>query len=151
MAGSEITPKYDSTLGLIFRLNALWAEVDIPAKAGNYDAWNNVLDRIYCNLTYRNKLEIKKDSDGNILSMKLVEDDVKEYEYLGAQISKYRGLSKTVTGKNKKGTLNKVIAKNLWYKSLMLKDMWLRKFMNELKLYIKEIKRTPGSVIFGNK
>ena len=151
MAGSEIIPKHDSTLGLIFRLNALWAEVDIPAKAGQYNAWNNVLDRIYCNLLYRNKLEIQKDGDGRIISIELSDKDEKEYKFLNLQISKYKNLCMKVKGMNNKGVLKKQIAKSLWYKALMLKDIWLRKFMNELKLYIKETKQTPGSVMFGGK
>lgn len=150
MTGSEITPKHDSTLGLIFRLNGLWAEVDGPAKKGNYNGWNNVLDRIYCNLTYRDTLKIEKEGD-KIISMKLSDKDSKEYEFLNSQILKYKKLSKLVKGKTKKGIDKKQVAKNLWYKSLILKDIWLRKYMNELKLYIKETKKTPGSVMFGGK
>jgi len=149
MAGSEITPKHDSTLGLIFRLNALWAEVDTPAKTGDYDGWNNTLDRIYCNLLYRNKLEVVKDKNDVIISMKLSDDDEKEYSFLSKKIVKYKNLSKRITGKTKKGVPKRKIAKSLWYKSVMLKDIWLRKYMNGLKLYIKETKSTPGTAMWG--
>ncbi len=151
MRNSEITPKYDSTLGLIFRLNALWAEVDIPAKSGEYDAWNNVLDRIYCNLLYRDDLKIKEDDEGNIIEVKLSDKDEKIYKYLSANIAKWKRLHLKVRGKTKKGLDKRKIMKNLWYKAVMLKDIWLRKYMNELKLYIKETKKTPGSVMFGSK
>ena len=151
MAASEITPKYDSTLGLIFRLNGLWAEVDIPAKTGDYNAWNNVLDRIYVNLLYRNDLKIKKDEHGVIINIELIEDDAKIYNFLNTQISKYKTLHQKVKGLTKKGTPKQQIARSFWYKSLMLKDIWLRKFMNELKLYIKESVKTPGSVMWGGK
>jgi hypothetical protein len=36
-----------------------------------------------------------------------------------------------------------------WYRALMFKDMWLRKLMMKLKLYLKEIEHTPGSSLFG--
>jgi len=150
MSGNEITPKHDSTLGLIFRLNGLWADVDTPAKNGDYDAWNNVLDRIYCNLLYRNNLEIEKDEDGNIKSIKLHDQDEKVYRYLNTQISKWQILYSKVKGKNKNGVLKKKIVRKLWYKSLMMKDIWLRKFMRELNLYVKETKKTPGLALFGS-
>ena len=148
---ADITPKHDSTLGLIFRLNALWAEVDIPAKSGDYDSWNNVLDRIYVNLLYRNELNITKDGEGNITEVKLSEDDEKIYKYLSSEIAKYKKMYLRVRGKTKKGFDKKKIVRGRWYKAVMLKDIWLRKHMNELKLYIKETKRTPGSVMFGGK
>jgi len=150
MLGNEITPKHDSTLGLIFRLNGLWAEVDGPAKNGEYDSWNNVLDRIYCNLLYRNSLKIEKDDDGNIKSVKLSSEDEEIYRYLSAQVSKYQILYSKVKGKNKNGVLKKKIVRSLWYKALMMKDIWLRKFMRELNLYVKETKKTPGHALFGN-
>lgn len=149
MAGSEITPKHDSTLGLIFRLNALWAEVDIPAKSGEYDSWNNVLDRIYVNLLYRDNLEIKEDDEGNIIDAKLSSKDEKIYKYLSTKIAKYKRLHLKVRGKTKSGLDKKKIVRGMWYKAVMLKDIWLRKYMNELKLYIKETKSKPGGVMFG--
>jgi len=151
MAGSEITPKHDSTLGLIFRLNALWAEVDIPAKNGNYDAWNNVLDRIYCNLLYRNDLEIKKDSEDKIIGVELSDEDEKIHKYLSSEIAKWKKLYFKVHGKTKNGLDKKKLVRSRWYKSVMLKDIWLRKYMNNLKLYIKETKQTPGTAMWGGK
>lgn len=149
MAVNEITPKHDSTLGLIFRLNALWADVDVPAKKGEYLAWNNILDRIYCNLLYRNDLEIEKDEGGKILSIKLSENDAKEYRFLSSEIAKCQKLHLIVKGKTSNGFDKKKIVRSRWYKSLMLKDIWLRKYMNSLNLYIKETKSTPGSAMFG--
>lgn len=149
MSGSEITPKHDSTLGLIFRLNALWAEVDIPAKNGEYDAWNNVLDRIYCNLLYRNPLDIKEDGDGKITDVKLNTKDEKVYKYLSEKIAIYKKLHPKVKGKTKNGLDKKRVVRSRWYKAVMLKDIWLRKYMNELKLYIKETKQTPGTAMWG--
>lgn len=152
MKGTEITPKYDSTLGLIFRLNALWAEVDTPAKEGDYDSWNNVLDRIYANLLYRNELEIKRDEEGNIVSVKLNEDDEKIHKFLSLRISNCKRLYQKYqksSVKTKKGILKQKIYRSLWYKSLMLKDIWLRKHMMKLKLYMKETEKRPGSAMWG--
>lgn len=160
MAGPEITPKYDSTLGLIFRLNNLWAKVDIPAEGGDYEAWNNVLDRLYNNLAYRGKTKVTKDTKGNIIGMKIEDDDDEEYQFLSKKVNIYRQRYKVavgykvftspLNGRTKK-VPNKKIALSELYKSLNLKDIWLRKFMNKLNLYIKETTKTPGSVMWGGK
>ncbi len=148
--GQEITPKNDATLGLIFRLNALWAEADIHAKDGDYNAWNNILDRIYCNLLYREELVIKKDEKtGKIMDMDLSIKDEEEYKFLTSRISKYKIIHSRATGIYKKGITNKNVARSLWFKAIRLKDIWLRKLMNELNLYIKETVKTPGSAMFG--
>ena len=160
MVSPEITPKYDSTLGLIFRLNNLWAKVDIPAEGGDYDAWNNVLDRIYNNLAYRGKTKVTKDTKGNIIGMQIEDDDEAEYHFLSKKVNAcqqrwkvatgYKVFTSRSTGKTKKVS-NKKIVRSDWYKSLNLKDIWLRKFMNKLNLYIKETTKTPGTVMWGGK
>ncbi len=147
--GQDITPKNDATLGLIFRLNALWAEADIHAKNGSYDAWNNILDRIYCNLLYRENLVIVKDENKNIISMDLSINDKQEYDFLTSQISKYKIMYASAKGFYKKGITNKRMAKSMWFKKLKLKDIWVRKLMSNLNLYIKETTKTPGSAMFG--
>ena len=160
MAGTEITPKYDSTLGLIFRLNNLWAKVDIPAEGGDYEAWNNILDRLYNNLAYRGKTEVVKDGKGRIIRMRIEDEDDKEYEFLSKKVNicqqRYRVatgnkvFTSSLTGRTKRVS-NKKIARSEWYKALNLKDIWLRKFMNKLNLYIKETIKTPGSAMWGGK
>jgi len=156
MVGSEITPKYDSTLGLIFRLNNLWAKVDIPAESGDYEAWNNVLDRLYNNLAYRGKTKVEKDSNGNILSMIIDDEDDKEYKFLSKKINSCRQVWIKASGNikiNVKGQTkmisNKALARSRWYKALNTKDVWLRRFMHKLNLYIKETTKTPGSAMWG--
>jgi len=149
MNKQDIVQKHDATLGLIFRLNGLWAEVDIPAKTGDYDQWNNVLDRIYCNLLYRDNLKVIKDENKNIIEIKLSEDDENEYKFLSSKVNKYKWLSKTVMGKTIKGTPKRKIARSKWFDAVRLKDIWLRKFMNGLNLYIKETKKRPGDSMFG--
>lgn len=150
MAGSEITPKYDSTLGLIFRLNNLWAKVDIPAEEGNYPEWNNVLDRIYNNLAYRSKTEVVKDEDGEIIRMEIKDNDNDEFNFLSKQVNLCRQRYLKAKGSTQ-GILNKSIARSRWYKALNTKDIWLRRFMQKLNLYIKETTKTPGSAMWGGR
>ncbi len=150
VTAQEITPKNDATLGLIFRLNALWAETDIHAKNGEYDSWNNILDRLYCNLIYREAMVVVRDKKtGKIISMNLSSDDEDEYNFLTSQLSRCKLQHSIAKGWYKKGISNKRRYRSMWFKSLRLKDIWLRKLMNELRLYIKETIKTPGSAMFG--
>jgi len=139
-------PNMDASLGLIFRLNILWAKVDNHSEAGDYDGWNVLLDRIYCNLLYREDLIITEDADKNITNVKLSEDDEKVYKFLTTNIFK----SKAAYFKTPFSNIQKkTIMKSRWYRSVMLKDIWMRKFMQKLKLYLKEVEHTPGSSLFG--
>lgn len=150
MGSNEITPKYDSTLGLIFRLNNLWAKVDIPAEEGDYSAWNNVLDRLYNNLAYRGKTKVMKDKEGKIIKIEIEDPDNEEYKFLSVRISHCKQSYLKAKGTTK-GISNKTIARSRWYKALNTKDVWLRRFMHKLNLYIKETTKTPGSAMWGGK
>jgi len=141
-------PNLDASMGLIFRLNILWSKVDTHAEQADYDMWNILLDRIYCNLLYRNEMVIKEDSQSKkITEVKLCEEDEKIYRFLTTQIFKAKAdYYKLPTSRIPK---NKIIFKGRWYRALMLKDVWLRKHMQKLKLYLKEVEHTPGSSLFG--
>ncbi len=45
---------------------------------------------------------------------------------------------------------DRAIMRSRWYHKVLLKDVWLRKYMQELGLYLKEIANDPGSVLFGS-
>jgi len=141
------TPDRDASLGLIFRLNHLWALTDYAALGGDYDKWNNLLDRIYCNLLYRNKMVVKKDSEGKIESIILEKKDSGEYNYISKQISLLRNTCRKIKPKYSQ---KKKLFRSRWYHSIQKKDIWLRKLMQELQLYLKETEKTPGSAMFGN-
>jgi hypothetical protein len=145
---TSLSPEKDAGWGLIFRLNSLWAKVDIPAESGDYDSWNTVLDRIFCNLLYRNKMDIVLDEQGRVQDVKINEDSYKVYAFLTKKIFEAKiDYHKSIRAPP---NLSKsTILKSRWYHAVMLKDIWLRKYMQELGLYLKEIERAPGSALFG--
>lgn len=145
--GQDITPKNDATLGLIFRLNALWAEVDTHAKSGDYDSWNNTLDALYRNLLYREDVVVTKNDDGKIIGIGLSKGDEDEYKFLCRKISISKLIYFRAKGVNKNHISNRRIARSQWYKNTGLKDIWLRKLMNSLNLYIRETVSDPGGVM----
>jgi hypothetical protein len=141
------SPNLDASLGLIFRLNTLWAKVDNHAEAADYDGWNILLDRIYCNLLYREDIVVKEDPvTKKITSVGLSEEDEKVYRYLTTNIFKAKADYFKTSFKNPK---DKTIMKSRWYRAVMLKDIWARKHMQKLKLYLKEVEHSPGSSLFG--
>jgi hypothetical protein len=142
----SLSPDKDAGWGLIYRLNNLWARVDTPAENGDYDSWNIVLDRIYCNLLYRNKMDIVKDEKtGEILDVRINEEPHKVFTHLTKSIFQAKSEFYKATDKR-----NKTIARSRWYHKVLLKDIWLRKYMQELGLYLKEVANDPGTVLFGS-
>jgi intergrase/recombinase len=135
----------DASLGLIFRLNGLWQRMDESAYNGDFVKWNAMLDRIFCNLLYKNSLDIVQDEKtGKIVDVKLDEEDQRTFDYLN---NKYLSALETYRKARTKESLHN--AKEELYAALMMKDVGLRKFMFKLKLYLKESDRNPARSMFG--
>lgn len=145
-----LSPDKDAGWGLIYRLNNLWARVDYPAEEGDYDSWNAVLDRIYCNLLYRNPLKVTKDPNGEIVDISIEEEPHKVYKFLTKKVFEAKKQYQTVSKHpviNKQQAMEQAYSK--WYHAVMRKDVWLRKYMQELGLYLKELERSPANALFG--
>jgi len=147
------SPQQNAGWGLIFRLNDLWREVESHAPKGEYDMWNFKLDRIWCNLLYREDVDIKTNGKKEIVDIRLKGIDIEEKEFLDKQISYWKSEMKKYV--NAEGTVfdNKKynLARRNHYNALMLKDVWLRKFMNALGLYLQEIEFDPSKAIYGGR
>ncbi len=150
---AKVTPQQDTGWGVIYRLNGLFAEVEELAPSGKYDEWNIKLDRIWSNLVYRNPLEWEM-KDGKIISVKLSDDDFARKDFLDNKILEAKSdiskaKKKMLPEDDKKITKDYIIAKKRLYKALMLKEIWLRKYMYELGLYLKEVEHNPAGAMWG--
>ncbi len=179
------SPDKDAGWGLIYRLNNLWGQVDPKATKGDYDDWNFVLDRIYCNLLYANEMVIKRiyqcdkghkfstfnkkkecptciQDTGDktkirlirIESIALSDEDEMIYKFLTKQIrdannAKLKAIRKP-KGDLEKGMKSLEECKEIHYRALMMKDIWVRKFMQELGLYLKVSHNDPSGALFGS-
>ena len=146
---NNYSPGIDAGWGLIMRLNYLWAAVDRAALEGDTDKWDFTLDRIYCNLLYRNKMNAVYDTwqKEKLKSVSLFPEDVLIYNELKQKI---RTAKKNILLAMKKKDKNAYhLAREELYEVIMLKDVWLRKFMNEQKLYLKESDFNPNRAMFG--
>jgi len=138
----DFTPERDASLGLVFRLNYLWAQADFMALAGKYDEWNNVLDCIYRNLSYREEI-IVEEEDGSITKVKLSKKDIRIYSFLSKNIQVAKRNWRMAMSSKKR------MMRSRWFHAIQKKDIWLRKTMQKLKLYSKENVKTPGTSMFG--
>jgi len=150
----KVTPQQDTGWGVIYRLNDLFREVESLAPSGKYEDWNFKLDRIFSNLCYRDSLEIDKDTDDNITSIKFKEEAFKVKSFLDNEITKAKSvrtsvINKTPSGKEYAHKRDFLKAKNDLYKAIFLKEVWLRKYMQELGLYLKEVEHNPAGAMFG--
>lgn len=134
----------DSSYGLIMRLNYLWSKCDNTALTGDFEAWNWVLDRIFSNLLYKDPLEVLYNADGTILDVSMSDKDAKIWDELNKKVIEAR---RAVVDSKTKEEYRK--AKVNMYQALFLKEVGLRKFMYELKLYLKDIDSNPARSMWG--
>ncbi|MFW6129994.1 MAG: hypothetical protein ACOC56_02345 [Atribacterota bacterium] len=143
-------PDKDAGWGLIYRLNALWEKADRRAESGDYNAWEIVLDRIFSNLLYRNEMEViykNDDEDDELVDIKPSEKDIKCWRIIKQKIKSAKN-KKTQCFK-KRDLRNVNLINEEIYQSIMMYDWWLRKFMQQHQLYLKEIERNPSQALFG--
>ena len=134
----------DASLGLIFRLNNLWARVDEPAITGNFRKWNFLLDRLFVNLLYKESLDVEHDDKGKITDVKFNEKDKELFDFLNNKV-----ISSQIKLKCSKTIKERDNAFKELYNALLLKDSGIRKFMYELKLYMKESNKNPANAMWG--
>lgn len=134
----------DASMGLIFRLNRIWEKVENAASGGDFEKWNTQLDRIFCNLLYKDPLEIDIDENGEIIEVKLSEKDQLLYDFLNKKYEIAR-----IEFKSARTREIMVVTKEKVYSALMMKDVGLRKFMYQLKLYLKQSDKNPAHAMWG--
>jgi hypothetical protein len=143
----------DTGWGLIYRLNTLFNKAEDAALMGEMDKWNFVLDRIFVNLCYKGVMDIKFDSnEPNTMPTKVLAINLPKEETM--VFNKFREIIRTI----KYNTMlairrrNRVQYENYreeQYRTLMMKDIWLRKIMMERGLYLKEFDFDPSRAMWG--
>jgi len=142
----EYIPEVDTSYGLIYRLNYLWAKADGEALAGKINEWELILDTIFRNLLYREAavLEI----DGEKIIIKFTDESIKAQRKLKEKITNSKSKRFQAIRQGNRTDFLKTQVNH--YQAVVNYDIWLRKFMhNELRLYMKEVESTPGRSLFG--
>lgn len=144
------TPNVDAGYGLIYRLNDLWNGADRKALSGDLDGWNQVLNAIYRNLLYRHPLEIKyieDDKTKGIKELGLNDSDKIIYEKFNEMVRQKKSKIYQAIREKNRTAYNK--ARHDYNDVLTLKDIWLRKFMQDRGLYLKEVEFDPSKAMWG--
>jgi hypothetical protein len=134
----------DTSWGLIFRLNDIMNAIEKAISKADYDTWNFALDRIFCNISYRIPVKITRDDvSKEITEIKLDKEDTEIYDFLNKKIASIKNAIKK--------EVNPIVKKKLshsYYLALTTKDVWIRKKMMELGLYLRETDRDPRKAIY---
>lgn len=145
----DYTPEVDTSYGLIYRLNYLWARADGEALNGRLDQWELVLDRIMSNLLYRKEAKIEVDKKGKVTSVDISDSTIEAWQKLKSKIKEAKKEMHEALIRKKRTKY--LISKENYYQAVMTYDIWLRKFMQSLKLYMKESKEHPSGALFGKR
>jgi len=138
----------DAGLGLIFRLNTLWRSADLAALRGELEEYNDILNRIFVNLLYKSPMEVEYDSNRtDIKKVDWSEEDSKVFEKFKEMVRAVR--AKEADAIRRKDRIAYNIIKEEHYEILLKKDTWLRKFMMEKGLYLREIEFDPEKAMWG--
>jgi len=142
-------PAKDTGWGLIFRLNGLMNKIESDTDAGELERWDLHIDRIYANIIFKNPAETIRDDNGKILDIKFSDEDVHVFRMFAERIKRIKNNIKME--KSKKVRDNLVLAKlrEELCGIIFKKDIWIRKKMFDLKLYLKETEHDPRKAIYG--
>lgn len=144
-------PRQDTGWGLIFRLNGILAKLEQDVESGDLEKWNLHLDRIYSNISYKKPEEKIYDDKGNVVDIKFDSEDVEIITMFNTQIAKKKkeiALANIELEDNEKKIKIKQLRDKL-YQILFKKDVWIRKKMFVMNLYLKEVEHDPRKAIYG--
>lgn len=140
-------PRQDTGWGLIFRLNGILNKIEYANDNGNLGAWNNLMDRVYINIVFKNPEEIIKDEDGKVTDIKFSKDDIEVFSKINERITE---IKKNIESYKRAEEIEKFnIEMNKLYNQLIKKDIWLRKKLFQFNLYLRQVEHDPRRAIYG--
>ena len=144
---NQSSPK-DTGWGLIFRLNMIMGKIENDLETGNLEKWNLHIDRIYANIMFKDQGECITDSKGNILDINFSKEDVEIFQRFAEKISRIKTQIRNANIEKPDQNLQRKL-KNDLYNIIFKKDIWIRKKMFILKLYLRETESDPRKAIYG--
>ena len=94
---------------------------------------------------YKDDYEPIRNADGKIIGVNMDSQEKEIFDFLSERVIAAK--KKAINSKSKNELAR---ARGEWYEALLKKDRWLRKFMQKLKLYLKEVEHSPGTALFGS-
>jgi len=146
-------PKQDTGWGLIFRLNKLMEKIENDIENGNLEKWSFHIDRIFVNIIYKIDAEIiyEDEEQKKIADIKLAPEDIEVFSKLNQKIANIKNkISLNLMGSRElEDKLELKRLKEELYGMIFKKDIWIRKKMFKLNLYLKQLESDPRRAIYG--
>jgi len=147
-------PDKDTGWGLINRLNNILYKIEYAVDSGDYEKWNRLLDRVFINITYKNPAEIVYDGEGKMIDIQLPKGDIEVFSKINERIKIIKAeIHRLVEDeKESKGKIKHTIKimnlKTKLYNIYVKKDIWVRKKMFQVGLYLKASDSDPSKAIY---
>lgn len=143
--------KLDTGMGLVYRLNQLMRDIENYVIRGDSLKWSFCIDRIFVNICYKDPLDILKDDKGNVINFKVKKTDIQIFTIFQNKVEAVKREMTEINSSNlddedKKAELFKL--RNKLYGIILQKDLWIRKLLYELKLYLKSEESEPQKAIY---
>jgi hypothetical protein len=143
----KFAARQDTGWGLIYRLNRILEKIENDVENGDLTRWNLHLDRVFVNIVFKNPEEKVKDEKGKIIDVKLSKDDTEVFRIFNKKIEELKkGINQAHQNEERTDEIKK---KNELYTIILKKDIWVRKKMGQLKLYLREGESDPRKAIYG--
>jgi hypothetical protein len=144
-------PRQDTGWGLIFRLNGLLNKIERDVDEGELDNWNKHIDAIFRNILYKNDAEILYNEKGKLMDIRFTKEDIEIFSRFAVMIKTIKDKMVAVMNyedDDEKKRQLRLLREDL-YNILFKKDIWIRKKMFELELYLRQVEHDPRRAIYG--
>ena len=149
-------PDKDTGWGLINRLNNILYKIEYAVDSGDYEKWNRLLDRVFINITYKNSAEIVYDGDGKMIDIQLPKADIEVFSKINERVKIIKNEIQRLMDEERKskGKIHHDIRvshlKTKLYNIYVKKDIWVRKKMFQVGLYLKASDSDPSKAIYSS-
>ena len=143
-------PRQDTGWGLIYRLNLLLGKVETDVDNGDLDSWNKHIDAIFRNILYKEPEIITYDENKKIKGVTFTKADTEVFSRFAQQIKNIKlqiQIARTYDPEDRKKALFEL--RERYYNLIFKKDVWIRKKMFKLDLYLRQIEHDPRKAIYG--
>jgi hypothetical protein len=144
----KLQTRQDTGWGLIYRLNNILAKIERDIENGDLNRWNLHLDRVFVNIIYKNEEEKVLSPEGKVIGVNLSQDDMEIFSVFNKQINELNNQIK-IAKQNEQSLIEIKKINDRIYALLLKKDIWIRKKMFQLKLYLREGESDPRKAIYG--
>lgn len=139
--------KLDTGISLIFRISDILKKIEFDCERGDLESWDRHIGRIFNNVMFKAPGEVVKNEQGEIIDFHLTKEDMEIFGMFNRNIFSIR---KAMIEARRDGDREELQLLNLKYHSTInKKDLWIRKLLFKLDLYLQRAEHDPSKAIYG--